>query len=1025
VKSSLLRSRMFVLLLATALSGGALAGAQAPAATTATVSTPAAATTGNGSFRGHIADQTGAFIPGVDVEIDNSLGVKVGAAVSDTQGVYVIQNLPAGSYIVRANTPGFAPFATQTLQLAVGQSKRVDISMAVEVDQQNVVVTDEAAQVSVDASNNASVVVIKGKDLDALSDDPDELSNELSALAGPSAGPNGGQIYIDGFSGGQLPPKSAIREIRINQNPFSAEFDRLGYGRIEILTKPGTEKLHGRVFMQGNDSVFNTGTPFAKNVPNYYRIQYNATLSGAINKKTSFFLSLEQRDNHDEQVYSYTPAYFDDVTSQYLMASKTSSGSMSNPHNRINVSGRLDYAVSDKNTLTMRYQYYHDSESGDISSTQLPTLSETSTTNDHTLQVSDSQIISDKLINETRFMWRRTLSTDAPVSTAPLLTVTGDFTGGGATGGTDSTHTDHFELQNVSTLSAGRQAIKFGLWARDNREAIANSSNYNGSLTFTENGYLAALNLLHEGKNLSALPTAGTATDGTPIYGLSTLSISAGKQNFAKNVFDAALFFQDDIKVNRLLTLSAGLRWETQNHISNRSNFAPRVAFAYALDGHKDAKQTKTVVRGGFGIFYDRTGLSTLMSPETQGRDSGRVQVTTTDASCLNATSLTTIDWTGCLPSSYAPNSSSTIYQLASNYHSPYTEQAGLGIERQVTKSISATATYLHSFGVHQVVSRDANAYTPGTYVYGAATQTASRPDDTVGVIHEYSPEAVFKQDQLIFNVNAKVTNTFNIMGFYNLSWANTNGAGATASFSSTLKPDYGRAAFVPRNMLFMMATYDTPFWKLRLNPFLIFDSGRPFNIVTSNDLTGDSFMNSRPSFASDSSLCTTGSTRYYSTKYGCLDTLPTTNGSVYKPIPINYGNGPKTVAFNLRVSRNVGIGPKVDANSSNQNSFGGPGGPGGGPRGGGPGGGPGGGLGPGGLGGNRGGPPSPFTTTNRKYTINFSVEAMNLFNIMNYGTPVGTVGATEFGKSTSLAGGPFSSGSSSRRIFAQAVFSF
>ena len=123
--------------------------------------------------------------------------------------------------------------------------------------------TDEGGPtVSTDAGANANAIVLKGSDLDALSDDPDELSNELTALAGPSAGPNGGQIYIDGFTGGQLPPKSAIREIRINQNPFSAEFDQLGYGRIEILTKPGTDTLHGRVFGQGNDNVFNTGNPF-------------------------------------------------------------------------------------------------------------------------------------------------------------------------------------------------------------------------------------------------------------------------------------------------------------------------------------------------------------------------------------------------------------------------------------------------------------------------------------------------------------------------------------------------------------------------------------------------------------------------------------------------------------------------------------------------------------------------------------------------------------------------------------------
>ena len=109
--------------------------------------------------------------------------------------------------------------------------------------------------------NNANAIIIKGKDLEALSDDPDELQSELQALAGPAAGPNGGQIYIDGFTGGQIPPKSSIREIRINQNPFSAEFDRLGYGRIEIFTKPGTDKMHGQIESRGNDSVFNSQNP--------------------------------------------------------------------------------------------------------------------------------------------------------------------------------------------------------------------------------------------------------------------------------------------------------------------------------------------------------------------------------------------------------------------------------------------------------------------------------------------------------------------------------------------------------------------------------------------------------------------------------------------------------------------------------------------------------------------------------------------------------------------------------------------
>jgi len=145
---------------------------------------------------------------------------------------------------------------------------------------------------------------MQGTDLEALSDDPDQLQADLQALAGPSAGPNGGQIFIDGFTGGQLPPKSSIREIRINSNPFSSEFDRMGFGRIEILTRPGTDTFHGRFNVQGNTSQFNTKSPFvtaANQVP-YHSLNYDGNLSGSINRKASFTFSAFRRDINDSSI---------------------------------------------------------------------------------------------------------------------------------------------------------------------------------------------------------------------------------------------------------------------------------------------------------------------------------------------------------------------------------------------------------------------------------------------------------------------------------------------------------------------------------------------------------------------------------------------------------------------------------------------------------------------------------------------------------------------------------------------------
>src|SRR5204862_3090669 len=186
-----------------------------------------------------------------------------------------------------------------------------------------------------------SSVVLKGKDLDALSDDPDELSDELQALAGPSAGPNGGQIYIDGFTGGQLPPKSSIREIRINQNPFSAEYDKLGYGRIEVFTKPGTDKFHGQVSVQGNSSAFNAPNPFVSDESPYYSTIYNGNIGGPINQEGIVLFWFQRRNINEVSIVNAIV-----LGSDPGLTPTPFNQSVSNPRTRTNVGTRFDYQVS-------------------------------------------------------------------------------------------------------------------------------------------------------------------------------------------------------------------------------------------------------------------------------------------------------------------------------------------------------------------------------------------------------------------------------------------------------------------------------------------------------------------------------------------------------------------------------------------------------------------------------------------------------------------------------------------------------
>ncbi|HET7871268.1 MAG TPA: carboxypeptidase regulatory-like domain-containing protein, partial [Terriglobales bacterium] len=298
----------------------------------------AAAQAQTGRLHGEVIDPTGAVVPNAAITLKGENGQTI-STKSDGIGTYNLKDLPPGKYTITVTEQGFKPF-TQPVEVAAGQEKKFNITLVVYVKEEQVDVEGEAARVSVSPDNNSSSVVIKGKDLDALSDDPDELQSELQALAGPSAGPNGGQIYIDGFTGGQLPPKSSIREIRINQNPFSAQYDRMGFGRIEILTKPGTDKVHGQFFFNDNHSIFDALNPFAAAEPDFSSQIFSGNMGGPLSKTSSYFVNVERRDIKDAAVIN--PIAF------------TSAGvpviGVLTPRVRVNMSSRIDYQLTSNNT---------------------------------------------------------------------------------------------------------------------------------------------------------------------------------------------------------------------------------------------------------------------------------------------------------------------------------------------------------------------------------------------------------------------------------------------------------------------------------------------------------------------------------------------------------------------------------------------------------------------------------------------------------------------------------------------------
>jgi uncharacterized membrane protein YgcG len=703
-------------------------------------------------------------------------------------------------------------------------------------------------------------------------------------------------------------------------------------------------------------------------------------IGGPINKKASFFVDVQRRNIDEIAVVDAT---------QFGPPE-----SVPNPRTRTNIGPRIDYQLTPGNTLTVRYQYYRDTwENNGVGGLVLPEAGYNTLSTEDTVQITDTQVLSAKAINETHFQYLRDNSSQTPSSTAPSISVLGAFTGGGSSSGSETDLQDHYELQNYTSISQGNHFLKFGGRLRAVHEVNTSSAGFGGVFTFNSIGdYTAGTPSQF---TLDQAATAGGPPPAVPV-----------------TVVDAGLYVQDDWKVRPNITLSGGLRFETQNAIHDHADWAPRLSFAWGLGG--GGKSTpKTVLRGGFGLFYNRVTQDIVLNAD---RLNGETQLLyTVQSSSAAAACYSSLTSPSCTDSLIPP--AQTKYEINPTLHAPYIIQSAFSMERQVTKIANATLTYLNSRGVHQLLSLNVNAPLPGT-----PYSTGLQPYPSQGPIYQYASGGVFWQNQLIASFNIRAGAKVSLFGYYSLNYANsdpigsfnsgsTNAAAFTNSFPSNqydLKVDYGRASFAIRDKVFMGGTIGLP-RGFRLSPFMIFNSGSPYNVTAGEDLSNDSLFNDRPAFASNvSGSC-------LSPNQACHYAIP--NGP-YTPIPINYLTGPNLFTLNLRLAKSFGFGPEIGGKSGTQAGGGGGGGGGGGPRGGGGGGG----FGRPGGGGN---PFSLGAPTTRRYNLTFSVNARNALNRVNEATPIGVLTSPGFGQSTGLAGGAFSSPAANRKIELTALFTF
>lgn len=929
------------------------------------------------SLHGRVTDESGAIIPRAAVTVTSDRGKEEGTT-ADGFGSYSFLNLRPGDYRVRASAPDLSQREPLAIVLKPGD-QALDLVLHVTARTQRITVEADTGQaLGTDQASNANSVVLTGADLDALSDDPDDLQADLQALAGPSAGPNGGSIYVDGFSGGDLPAKNAIREIRINQNPFSPEYDKLGYGRIEIFTKPGSDKYHATADYNIGTKVWNSRNPYAGEKAPFLLNEFEGGGGGPLGKRASFTVDA-QRNMVDNGSISngvaldplaLTPSPFNTV--------------VTSPQRFTKVSPRVDYALSPNHTLTARYGMTHaDIRDAGIGGFDLASRGYHSWYDIETTQVADTAV-SGATVNDIRFQYYRNSYHTEANSPSPQIQVLGAFSGGGAPAGKSFDTQNNFEFQNYTSMLRGAHSFHFGVRAREQGDDNLSTQNFLGTFTFGGGDLEPVLNAANQavsdgsGQPLLAPITSieryrrtllglGSALGGGPTQ----FSIAAGTPELALHQVDLGLFAGDEWHARPNLTASFGLRYETQTNLHDWRDLAPRLGLAWAPKGVKSGGRPKTVVRVGFGMFYDRFALAnTLAAMRFNGQNQRRYVV-------ANPEFFPNVPSPASLGVAAAPQS---IEEISSSLRAPYLMQSAITVERQLPANTAIAATYTNAHGLHLFRSDDINAPLPGTF-NAAVPGSGVFPLGGKGPVMLMESSGLYNQNQFIVNVNTKVKPAVSLFGFYVLNHAlsNTDGIGTSPANPYTSSGEYGPASTDVRHRVTAGGSVALR-WSVRVSPYLVAQSGSPFDITAGDDIYGTTIFNSRPGFA-DNPL----KPGLIETSYALLDPRPDATEAV---VPRNYGRAPALISVNLRIGKAFGFGPlKENAGKATQGgSVAAP-------------------LGPVTNQGLRGLLGSP--SAGRRYNLSVSMSIRNLLNHTNPGPIVGDITSPLFGRSNQIAGAP------------------
>ena len=750
-----------------------------------------AANQNQASLRLVIVDQTGAGIPMADVTITPKAGGAPITYKSDEKGLAISPALTPGDVTVHVEFPGFLPFDAP-LTLRRGAQNQV-VTLNIEGFKAEVAVNEATAA---EASKSTSTFSLSQEEIDALPDDPDELAEVLSQMAGPG----GATFFMNGFQGGRLPSRDQIRSIRFRQNNYAADNHDAGRSQVDIVTRPNAS-WGGQVNTQWGGDRFNARRPQQMIEQPSQERQISLTARGPIKAgRTSFNLNISGNDNNNSNPIIAINEF---GTPLGVAAQST--------NEQRGVQGALEHSINNNHGLYFNFQRTQREALNHSGGFNLP---ERGSTNDQTSTQTRFRlqgIIGGSKLHEFRVQLTTSRSESGSLSDAPTVNVQDAFNRGGA-GQNSRNSTDRVEFADNFDFNIGtKHQMRVGMLVEGQYYSAFDERNKFGTTTYR---------------------TIEDFNANRP----QQYSIRLGTVDTSFSQYQGGIYWSDEFRAHRDLTLGVGVRNEFQSRIDQKLNLMPRVGFTWAPFGSQ-----RSAVRGGYGLFYD--WYESNLYDQTLRVDGVTVRDVRVTCNVFNnyCADLATMDL----------NSLAGVagrIQAADDLVMPRVHQASLSYDRQLTSAVVLQTSYQMLRGRHTMRSINVNAPIAGV-----------RPNPLFGDITQFESTGRTQRDQLQIGtqIRYQVKQQQMQMRFtYTLGQEKNFANSATALPSDNLNPDvdWGPANNDIRHQFTVQGQAPLLFG-IRGNVNLQVRSGAPYNMTTGFDDNDDGAFNDRPAGVTRNSL--------------------------------------------------------------------------------------------------------------------------------------------------------------------------